>query len=88
MGLKTENVTGRVVMLGDNRFESGAIAIDAGETIKAGTLLMRIDGGRFAPVVDSTPTPGNPGVPADGGGWATEPTDPISRRYSLGGNAF
>jgi hypothetical protein len=75
--MKVENVTSRVVMLGDNYFESGVIPIAAGATITAGTVLKRNTDGKFAPVVNTDPIPGTHGTPAAGGGWATEPTDPI-----------
>jgi hypothetical protein len=64
-------------MLGGNRFESGVINISGGATIAAGTVLKRETDGKFAPVVSTDPTPGTHGVPADGGGWETEPTDPV-----------
>lgn len=76
-GMKIENVASRVVMLGDNRFESGVITIPAETTIKAGTVLKRGGDGEFEPVVNTTPTPGTHGTPASGGGWETEPTDPV-----------
>jgi hypothetical protein len=75
--MKVENVNNRVVMLGDERFESGVITIPAGGTIAAGTVLKRNADGKFAPVTNTVPTPGTPGTPAAGGGWETEPTDPI-----------
>jgi len=40
-GVKTENVTNKVVMLGDNNFVSGKITIGAGVTLAAGTVLKR-----------------------------------------------
>jgi len=40
-GVKTENVTSRVVMLGDNHFQSGKITIAAGATLAAGAVLKR-----------------------------------------------
>ena len=76
-GMKVENVPNRVVMLGDEQFEGGVITIPAGATIAAGTVLKRNTDGKFAPVTNTESTPGTPGVPAAGGGWATEPTDPI-----------
>ena len=76
-GMKVTNPVNRVVMLGDNRFESGVINIAAGATITAGTVLKRNEDGKFAPVENTGTTPGTPGVPAAGGGWATEPTDPV-----------
>jgi hypothetical protein len=76
-GMKVENVSNRVVMLGDECFESGVITIPAGATIAAGTVLKRNADGKFAPVTNTEPTPGTHGVPASGGGWTTEPTDPI-----------
>jgi hypothetical protein len=51
-GMKIENVNGAVLLLGDNYFESGVINIGAGETVMAGTVLTRNDGGKFAPVED------------------------------------
>jgi hypothetical protein len=77
MGVKIENVTSRVVLLGDNHFETGIINIAAGETVAEGTVLKRNADGKFAPVINTDTTPGTHGTPADGGGWATEPTDPI-----------
>jgi hypothetical protein len=75
--MKIENVVSRVVMLGGNRFESGIINIAAGAKVTAGTVLKRVAGNTFSPVVSTETTPGTHGVPAAGGGWATEPTDPI-----------
>jgi hypothetical protein len=75
--MKVENVTNRVVILGDDYYESGVITIASGATIAAGTVLKRAADGKFAPVVNTTTTPGTPGIPANGGGWATEPTDPV-----------
>ena len=46
-GMKTENVTNRVVMLGDNEFEGGQITLAAGVTAVAGAVLKR-DGNNFA----------------------------------------
>lgn len=43
-GMKTENVTSRVLMLGDNHFQSGKITLAAGATLVAGAVLKR-DGG-------------------------------------------
>ena len=76
-GMKVENVTNRVVMLGDDYYESGVITIPMGATIAAGTVLKRNEDGKFAPVTNTAATPGTPGTPAAGGGWATEPTGPI-----------
>jgi hypothetical protein len=76
-GMKTENVTSRVILLGDNRFESGVINIAPGETVAAGTVLKRNEDGKFAPVADTDTTPGTNGVPASGGGWTTAPTAPV-----------
>jgi hypothetical protein len=76
-GMKVENVNNRVVMLGDEHFEGGVITIPAGATIAAGTVLKRDADGKFAPVTNTAPTPGTHGTPAAGGGWDTEPTDPI-----------
>jgi hypothetical protein len=75
--MKVENVTSRVVMLGDDYYESGVITIAAGVTVAAGTVLKRTEDGKFAPVVSTATTPGTHGTPAAGGGWTTEPTDPI-----------
>ena len=47
MGLKTENVTSRVVLLGGNHFESGSITLAASMTMPAGAVLKR-DGANFA----------------------------------------
>jgi hypothetical protein len=76
-GMKVENVENRVVLLGDNYFESGVINIAAGGTVAEGTVLKRGADGKFAPVVNTDTTPGTHGTPAAGGGWGTEPTDPI-----------
>jgi hypothetical protein len=76
-GIKIENVTNRVVLLGDNCFESGAVNIAAGETVAEGTVLKRNADGRFAPVVNTEAVPGTHGTPASGGGWDEEPTDPV-----------
>jgi hypothetical protein len=76
-GIKVENVTNRVVLLGDNHFESGIINIAAGETVAEGTVLKRNQDGKFVPVVNTDTTPGTHGTPAAGGGWSTEPTDPV-----------
>jgi hypothetical protein len=59
MGLKVENVTSRVVMLGDNNFESGVIAVAAGAKIAAGTVLKRAGGNTFAPVANIDPEDGD-----------------------------
>jgi hypothetical protein len=67
-GMKVENVNNRVVMLGDECFESGVITIPAGATIAAGTVLKRNADGKFAPVTNTAPTPGTHGTPAAGGG--------------------
>jgi hypothetical protein len=75
--MKVENVTNRVVMLGDDYYESGVITIAAGATVAAGTVLKRVADGKFAPVVSTATTPGTHGTPASGGGWSVEPTDPI-----------
>ena len=40
-GMKTTNVASRVVMLGDNNFQSGRITLAAGATLPAGTVLKR-----------------------------------------------
>lgn len=40
-GVKVENVTNRVVMLGDNNFQSGKISLAGGATLAAGTVLKR-----------------------------------------------
>jgi hypothetical protein len=40
-GVKTENVTSRVLMLGDNNFSSGKITLAAGATLVAGAVLKR-----------------------------------------------
>ena len=77
MGMKVTNVKNKVVAIGDNLFESGVINIANGETVTAGTVLKRLENGKFAPVVSTETIPGTHGVPADGGGWATEPTDPV-----------
>jgi hypothetical protein len=76
-GIKVENVTNRVVLLGDNYFESGAITIAAAATVAEGTVLKRLEDGKFAPVVNTDTTPGTHGTPAAGGGWSAEPTDPV-----------
>jgi hypothetical protein len=78
MGMKIENVTNRVVLLGDNYFESGIITIAAGATVAAGTVLKRNADGKFAPIINTDTTPGTHGTPASGGGWSAEPTDPVS----------
>jgi hypothetical protein len=75
--MKVENVTSRVVMLGDEFYESGVITIPAGATIAAGTVLKRNTDGKFAPVTNTATTPGTPGTPAAGGGWDAPPVDPI-----------
>jgi hypothetical protein len=75
--MRVENVTGRVVLLGDNYFESGAINIAAGGTVAEGTVLKRNADGKFAPVVNTETTPGTHGTPASGGGWDEEPIDPV-----------
>jgi hypothetical protein len=72
--MSVENVTNRVIMLGDEHYESGVITILAGATIAAGTVLKRNADGKFAPAINTAPTPGTPGV---GGGWETPPSDPI-----------
>jgi hypothetical protein len=77
MGMKIENVTNRVVLLGDNHFESGVITIPAGATVAEGTVLKRNPDGKFAPVTNTDTAPGTHGIPAAGGGWSTEPTDPV-----------
>jgi hypothetical protein len=64
-------------MLGDDYYESGVITIAAGATVAAGTVLKRTADGKFSPVVNTAATPGTHGIPANGGGWAAEPTDPI-----------
>jgi hypothetical protein len=43
-GVKTENVTNRVLMLGDNNFQSGKITLAAGATLPAGAVLKRSGG--------------------------------------------
>jgi hypothetical protein len=60
-----------------NYYESGVITIAPGATIAAGTVLKRTGDGKFAPVVSTDTIPGTHGTPANGGGWAEEPTDPI-----------
>jgi hypothetical protein len=75
-GMKVQNVENRVLMLGDNYYESGIINIESGALIKAGTVLKRGADGKFAPAVSTEATPGTHGTPASGGGWDTEPTDP------------
>jgi hypothetical protein len=40
-GMKVENVTSRVVMLGDNHFQSAKITLAAGATLVAGAVLKR-----------------------------------------------
>jgi hypothetical protein len=71
MSMKVTNVKNRVLALGDNLFESGTITVPANGKIAAGTLLKRNDDGKFAIVID---TEANPGTPAEGGGWAVEPS--------------
>jgi hypothetical protein len=60
-GIKTEVVTSRVLMLGDNEFQSGVINIAAGAAVKAGTVLKRNNDGKFAPVVSTEPADDVPG---------------------------
>jgi hypothetical protein len=86
--MKVENVNNRVVMLGDERFESGVITIPAGATIAAGTVLKRDADGKFAPVTNTDTTPGTPGNPADGGGWETEPAGPMPGDVPAAGMPF
>jgi len=43
-GMKVENVTSRVLMLGDNNFSSGKITLAAGATLVAGAVLKRGSG--------------------------------------------
>jgi hypothetical protein len=76
-GMVVTNVKNKVVAIGDNWFESGLINIASAASVKAGTVLKRDTNGKFAPVVKTETTPGTHGVPADGGGWQTEPTDPV-----------
>jgi hypothetical protein len=40
-GMKVNNVTSRVVLLGDNHFESGFITLPAGATLAEGAVLKR-----------------------------------------------
>jgi hypothetical protein len=70
-GMVVTNVVNKVVAIGDNLFESGIINVAASTTISAGTVLKRNEDGTFA-VAGNVPP--NPGVPADGGGWATPPS--------------
>jgi hypothetical protein len=77
MGVKTENVSNRTLLLGDNYFESGSMTVGAGVTVKAGTVLKREADGKFAPAENTGATPGSHGTPAAGGGWDTEPADSI-----------
>jgi hypothetical protein len=76
-GMKVTNVKNKVVAIGDNLFESGVINIASNTTVTAGTVLKRLENGKFAPVVSTETIPGTHGVPASGGGWSTEPTDPV-----------
>ena len=41
MGIKTENVSNRVLMLGDNNFSAGKITLATGATLVAGAVLKR-----------------------------------------------
>jgi hypothetical protein len=41
--MKTENITNRVVMLGDNEFQTGEITLAAGVTLVAGAVLKRVN---------------------------------------------
>lgn len=77
MGMEVKNVSNKVLALGNNEFESGVINVSGGATIAKGTVLKRNADGKFAPAVSTDPTPGTHGVPAAGGGWATEPADPV-----------
>jgi hypothetical protein len=86
--MKVENVTSRVVMIGDDRYESGVITIPAGAAIAAGTVLKRNTDGKFAPVTNTATTPGTPGTPAAGGGWETPPADPIPGDVPTAGMPF
>jgi hypothetical protein len=59
-GVSFDTIANRVVGLGDNKFESGKIAVAAGTTIAAGTILKR-SGDNFAPVVNTTGSGSTPG---------------------------
>ena len=58
------------LFLGNNEYETGVLTVPANGTVATGALLKR-ENGKFVPVVSTESTPG---VPADGGGWDTEPS--------------
>jgi hypothetical protein len=53
-GITEQVVENSVVALGGNDFETGIINVGAGATIKKGVVLKR-EGNKFAPVVDTSP---------------------------------
>jgi hypothetical protein len=70
-GVTFDTITSVSLQQGDNLFEQGVITLAAGVTVKAGTILKRVENGKFEIATD---TPPNPGTPAEGGGWATPPS--------------
>jgi hypothetical protein len=52
MGMKVENIENKILMLGDNYFESGIISIPAQTVVKAGAVLKRKTDGSFALAAD------------------------------------
>ncbi|MDR1586944.1 MAG: hypothetical protein LBS57_05765 [Treponema sp.] len=69
-GVTFDTIVNKALQLGGGKFEQGTITVAEGAAVTAGTILKR-DGTKFAIATD---TPPNPGVPADGGGWATPPS--------------
>jgi len=51
-GMKTQIAENSIVALGDNEFETGVINVPGNTTIKKGVVLKR-DGGKFAPVMNT-----------------------------------
>jgi S1-C subfamily serine protease len=54
MSMKVHFVDSKTLLLGDNLFETGYIAVAAETTIKSGTFLKRESGIEFAVVTDTT----------------------------------
>ena len=55
-GMKTENVTNKVVMLGNNEFCAATITLDANQTLVAGAILKRGKGENEFEVAKSADT--------------------------------
>jgi hypothetical protein len=71
--IQVHHVENKTLFLGNNEFVTGLLTVPAETVVPAGALLKR-EGDKFAPVIDTDTTPG---TPSSDGGWTTDPTDPV-----------